>query len=193
MFSLPLWLDEIAIISFGFIGGVYFAFSFFVMQSLKKTSDSAAIRTMNAINVVILKSPFMLLFFFMVATVMRDSTLMVNNSLPAADQVQKLDKKDRVMYIYAGKPSSRYEDKYGSTAKIQLNDKFAVVEEVGAFVLAERASKRQELQNVLTTALKVDGDTKMGLVSDIKQELRKVNALKLNYTTRIGEYTQNID
>ena len=64
MFSLPLWLDEIAIISFGFIGGVYFAFSFFVMQSLKKTSDSDAIRTMNAINVVILKSPFMLLFFF---------------------------------------------------------------------------------------------------------------------------------
>jgi biopolymer transport protein ExbD len=135
----------------------------------------------------------MLLFFFMVATVMRDSTLMVNNSLPAADQVQKLDKKDRVMYIYAGKPSSRYEDKYGSAARIQLNDKFSVVEDVGAFVLAERASKRQELQNVLTTALKVDGDTKMGLVSDIKQELRKVNALKLNYTTRIGEYTQNIN
>ena len=154
----------------------------------KKGGELPAISTASLPDIV-----FMLLFFFMVATVMRDSTLMVNNSLPAADQVQKLDKKDRVMYIYAGKPSSRYEDKYGSTAKIQLNDKFAVVEEVGAFVLAERASKRQELQNVLTTALKVDGDAKMGLVSDIKQELRKVNALKLNYTTRIGEYTQNID
>ena len=46
-------------------------------------------------------------------------------------------------------------------------------------------------QNVLTTALKVDGETKMGLISDIKQELRKVNALKINYTTRIGDYTQN--
>tara|TARA_B100001559_G_C16199045_1_gene483587 strand:+ start:122 stop:628 length:507 start_codon:yes stop_codon:yes gene_type:complete len=64
MMSLLLWLDEIAIISFGFIGGVYFAFSFFVMQSLKKTSASNAIRTMNTINLVILKSPFMLLFFF---------------------------------------------------------------------------------------------------------------------------------
>ena len=53
-----------AILSFGFTGGVYFAFSFFVMQSLKKTSDSDAIRTMNTINQVILKSPFMLLFFF---------------------------------------------------------------------------------------------------------------------------------
>jgi len=154
----------------------------------KKGGDLPVISTASLPDIV-----FMLLFFFMVATVMRDSTLMVNNSLPAADQVQKLDKKDRVMYIYAGKPSSRYEDKYGSAARIQLNDKFAVVEEVGAFVLAERSSKRQELQNVLTTALKVDGETKMGLVSDIKQELRKVNALKLNYTTRIGEYTQNMN
>ena len=153
----------------------------------KKDGDLPAISTASLPDIV-----FMLLFFFMVATVMRDSTLMVNNSLPAADLIQKLDKKDRVIYIYAGKPSSRYEEKYGSTARIQLNDKFAVVAEVGAFVLAERASKRQELQNVLTTALKVDGETKMGLVSDIKQELRKVNALKINYTTRIGEYTQNL-
>ena len=118
---------------------------------------------------------------------------MVVNVLPAADQIQKLDKKDRVMYIYAGKPSSRYQDKYGSSAKIQLNDKFASVGEVGAFILAERAAKRQELQNVLTTSLKVDGDTKMGLITDIKQELRKVNALKINYTTRIGDYSQNMN
>lgn len=154
----------------------------------KKSGDLPAISTASLPDIV-----FMLLFFFMVATVMRDSTLMVANSLPAADQIQKLDKKDRVMYIYAGAPSSRYTDKYGTGARIQLNDKFASVEEVGAFILAERAAKRQELQNVLTTSLKVDGDTKMGLIQDIKQELRKVNALKINYTTRIGEYTQNMN
>ncbi len=154
----------------------------------KKTGDLPAISTASLPDIV-----FMLLFFFIVATVMRDSTLMVKNVLPAADQVQKLDKKDRVMYIYAGKPSSRYSDKYGTQARIQLNDKFSTVSEIGAFVLAERASKRQELQNVLTTALKVDGDTKMGLITDIKQELRKVNALKINYTTRIGDYSKNIE
>lgn len=152
----------------------------------KKGGELPAISTASLPDIV-----FMLLFFFMVATVMRDSTLMVKNQLPAADQIQKLDKKDRVMYIYAGEPSSRYTDKYGTQARIQLNDKFATVSEVGAFVLSERASKRQELQNVLTTSLKVDGDTKMGLITDIKQELRKVNALKINYTTRIGDYTQN--
>ena len=154
----------------------------------KKGGDLPAISTASLPDIV-----FMLLFFFMVATVMRDNTLMVTNTLPAADQVQKLDKKDRVMYIYAGKPSMRYKDKFGTEARIQLNDKFATVQDVAAFVLAEKASKRQELQNVLTTALKVDGDTKMGLISDIKQELRKVNALKINYTTRIGEYSQNLN
>lgn len=160
------------------------------MSKFKKSGNKGmpAISTASLPDIV-----FMLLFFFMVATVMRDSTLMVKNILPAADQIQKLDKKDRVMYIYAGKPSSRYSDKYGTQARIQLNDKFSTVGEIGAFVLAERASKRQELQNVLTTALKVDGDTKMGLITDIKQELRKVNALKINYTTRVGDYSKNIE
>ena len=154
----------------------------------KKGGDLPAISTASLPDIV-----FMLLFFFMVATVMRDNTLLVSNTLPAADQVQKLDKKDRVMYVYAGKPSARYQDKFGTQARIQLNDKFATVQDVAAFVLAEKASKRQELQNVLTTALKVDGDTKMGLISDIKQEMRKVNALKINYTTRVGDYSQNLN
>ena len=154
----------------------------------KKGGDLPAISTASLPDIV-----FMLLFFFMVATVMRDNTLLVSNTLPAADQVQKLDKKDRVMYIYAGKPSARYQGKFGTQARIQLNDKFATVQDVAAFVLAEKASKRQELQNVLTTALKVDGDTKMGLISDIKQELRKVNALKINYTTRVGDYSQSLN
>ena len=143
----------------------------------KNSGETPKISTASLPDIV-----FMLLFFFMVATVLRDNTLMIQNTLPAADQIQKLDKKDRVIYIYAGKPSARYQDKYGNQPRIQLNDKFATVSDVGAYVLAERASKREELQNVLTTALKVDGETKMGLISDIKQELRKVNALKINST-----------
>ena len=91
------------------------------------------------------------------------------------------------MYIYAGKPSARFQGQYGTEARIQLNDKFAEVEDIAAFINSERAAKREELIPFLTTALKVDSDTNMGLVSDIKQELRKVNALKINYTTRQGD------
>ena len=63
--SLLLLLDKIAIISFGFLGGVYFAFSFFVMQSLNEIDHKEAIKAMSSINLVILKSPFMIYFSFL--------------------------------------------------------------------------------------------------------------------------------
>jgi len=96
------------------------------------------------------------------------------------------------MYIYAGKPSPRYQERFGSEARIQLNDKFASVGEVQQFIFSERETKREELIPYLTTALKVDEETNMGLVSDIKQELRKAEALKINYTTKEGEALQNM-
>ncbi|APY11200.1 biopolymer transporter ExbD [Seonamhaeicola sp. NFXS20] len=152
------------------------------MSKFKKKKSGAlpAISTASLPDIV-----FMLLFFFMVATVMRENTLMIENNLPFADQVEKLDKKDLVMYIYAGKPSENFKQ-YGTEARIQLNDKLANVNEIAAFIAAERASKREELVPFLTTALKVDSDANMGLIGDIKQELRKVNALKINYTTKKG-------
>lgn len=152
----------------------------------KKTGDLPAISTASLPDIV-----FMLLFFFMVATVMRENTLLIKNTLPYADQIEKLDKKDLVMYIYAGAPSERFQGQYGKESRIQLNDKFADVKEIAAFIAAERASKREELIPFLTTALKVDKDANMGLVGDIKQELRKVNALKINYTTKRGDVSEN--
>jgi len=152
----------------------------------KKTGDLPAISTASLPDIV-----FMLLFFFMVATVMRENTLMVENKLPYADQLEKLDKKDLVMYIYAGKPSRDFQSKYGTESRIQLNDKFADVKDIASFIAAERASKREELVPFLITALKVDKDANMGLIGDIKQELRKVNALKINYTTKKGDVSQN--
>ena len=154
----------------------------------KKSSDLPAISTASLPDIV-----FMLLFFFMVATVMRENTLKVQNQLPFADQVEKLEKKDLVMYIYAGKPSARYQSSVGSEARIQLNDNFASVSEIQAFIYAEREAKREELVPFLTTALKVDKETNMGLVSDIKKELRKAEALKINYTTRTGDVSQNFE
>lgn len=123
---------------------------------------------------------------------MKDSSLLVENTLPNATEIKKLEKKDRVIYIYVGKPTQEYQKVFGTEPKIQLNDKFANVDEVGTFILAERAKKPQELQNVLTTALKVDKNANMGLITDIKQELRKVNALKVNYTTYEGDAFNNL-
>jgi biopolymer transport protein ExbD len=153
----------------------------------KKGGELPAVNTASLPDIV-----FMLLFFFMVATVMRQNTLMIENKLPQADQIEKLDKKNLVMYIYAGKPSQNYKKQFGNEARIQLNDKFADINDIAAFIAAERASKREEEIPFLTTALKVDSDANMGLVTDIKQELRKVNALKINYTTRKGNALEGL-
>lgn len=147
----------------------------------KKGSGTPGISTASLPDIV-----FMLLFFFMVATVMRDNELIIQNFLPKADQVTKLEKKDRVMFIYAGQPHERYQRQYGSGARIQLNDRLADVSEIKAFIFAERAARNPDLEKLLTTSLKVDKDVKMGLVTEIKQELRKVDALKINYTTTTG-------
>jgi biopolymer transport protein ExbD len=126
---------------------------------------------------------FMLLFFFMVATVMRDSTLMIENRLPSADQVEKL-KKDRTTFIYAGKPSSQYKQ-FGEEPRIQFNDAFIGVEDIKASVLQAQADMNEELQSKIVVGLKVDKDTHAGLVSDIKQELRKANTLKVMYIANV--------
>ncbi len=144
----------------------------------KKSGELPPVSTASLPDIV-----FMLLFFFMVATVMRDNDLKIENKLPGADQVEKLDK-DRSMFIYAGKPSAQYK-KFGTEARIQINDKFASIENVQAAVQEARAGLRPELQDRLVVALKVDENTNAGLVSDIKQKLREINALKIMYITNV--------
>lgn len=127
---------------------------------------------------------FMLLFFFMVSTTMREVDLNVQVLVPSASEVVKLEKKDLVSNIYVGIPMRKFQKSYGTEPRIQLNDQFATVDDIQAFIASEREARKEELRNKLTTSLKVDQYTKMGIVIDIKQELRKASALKLNYSTR---------
>ncbi|GFS04120.1 biopolymer transport protein ExbD/TolR [Elysia marginata] len=153
----------------------------------KKDGELPPVSTASLPDIV-----FMLLFFFMTVTVMKDSDLMLVNKLPEADQIQKLDKKDPVIYIYAGKPVLKYQSKFGTGAKIQINDTFVDVKEVAPKVLEYRSGLRQELREIFISALKIDSETNMGLISDLKQELREINALKLMYVTRQGGALGNI-
>ncbi|MEG1498599.1 MAG: biopolymer transporter ExbD [Bacteroidales bacterium] len=127
---------------------------------------------------------FMLLFFFMVITTMRQSTLFVKIAPPVATEVQKLEKKALVSYIYIGPPIEAH--KYGTEPRIQLNDQMANIAEIPAYIEEERLSRDEVDRPLLTTSLKVDKTVKMGIVSDVKQELRKVGALKINYSSAKG-------
>ena len=76
------------------------------MAKFKKDSkkETPAISTASLPDIV-----FMLLFFFMVSTTMREVTLMVQNNMPLATQIAKLEKKSLVSNIYVGKPTSQYQ------------------------------------------------------------------------------------
>jgi biopolymer transport protein ExbD len=155
--------------------------------SKKKEGGTPAISTASLPDIV-----FMLLFFFMVATVMRESgKKMVDVKMPSADQVKKIKKKGLVAFIYIGKPSKDYISKYGSEPKIQLEDAFAEPKDVGAFVMKFVDSKREEEKKAVVTSLKIDMEAGMGLIRDVKEELRKVNALKVNYSTKKGSVLNN--
>lgn len=127
---------------------------------------------------------FIILFFFMVTTTLREVTLKVRIKAPEATEVQKLEKKSLVSFIYIGPPiQSRI---YGTESRIQLNDSFRSIGDIAEYIYAEREQRDEADRQLLTTSLKVDSEVKMGIVTDVKQELRKVGAFKINYSTRKG-------
>ncbi len=127
---------------------------------------------------------FMLLFFFMVTTTMRNNSLKVINVTPKATEIEKLEKKSLVSYIYIGKPIKALQGAFGTAPRIQLNDAFKTKEDIFQFVEMEKDKRDEVERNLVTWSLKVDQKTKMGIVTEVKQELRKANALKINYSTK---------
>jgi len=127
---------------------------------------------------------FMLLFFFMVSTTMREVTLNVDIKLPEATELSKLEKKSLVSYIYVGEPKRQFQTMFGKAPRIQLNDQWANIGDIQDYVIAEREARDEAEQKFMITSLKIDENTKMGIVSDIKQELRKSAALHINYSSR---------
>lgn len=146
------------------------------MSRFKKKSDKGTpgISTASLPDII-----FMLLFFFMVTTTMRETELLVKISSPTAKEVQKLEKKSLVSFIYVGEP---VQSKLGTNTRIQLNESFASVDAIPEFIAKEREARDEADRKFLTTSLKVDKDTKMGIVTDIKQKLRRVGAFKINYS-----------
>ncbi|MFN4233212.1 MAG: ExbD/TolR family protein [Bacteroidia bacterium] len=151
------------------------------MAKFKKKGEGSvpAISTASLPDII-----FMLLFFFMVTTVMRETTLKVEVRTPMATEVAKLERKSLVSYIYIGKPIKNLQSVFGTEPRIQLNDAFATLQQLPDFVEAERNARNEAERPLLTFSLKVDKETKMGIVTDVKQELRKVQALKINYSTK---------
>lgn len=138
---------------------------------------------------------FMFLFFFMVITTMREATLKVHFTAPKATEIQKLEKKSLVANIYIGAPVNSNENTLPpGEVSVQLNDQTIKAEElvrdVRDFIGTEKESRDASERDKLTFSLKVDKDVQMRYVNTIKQELRKNNALKINYAASKNEKAQ---
>ncbi|MDD6103403.1 MAG: biopolymer transporter ExbD [Bacteroidales bacterium] len=127
---------------------------------------------------------FMILMFFMVSTSMRQTDRMVNVKLPEATEVTKLERKDLSCYIYIGSPLQQYQSQFGTDSRIQLNDSFKTTDDIRHFIAAEREALSEVDRELMSVSLKIDEGTRMGLVTDVKQELRRCSALKIMYAAR---------
>jgi len=140
----------------------------------KKTSTSQEIPLASLPDII-----FMLLFFFMVTTVLRESDILVEQKIPQAKELNKLERKSLVSYIYIGKPKKT---DLGTEPRVQLNDALAQPEDIALFVQQEKDKLTEAERDQITMALKVDRDVKMGIVVDVQQELKEVNARKILYS-----------
>lgn len=130
---------------------------------------------------------FTLLFFFMIVTTMRESRLKVEFTVPQAAELERLERKSLVTYLYVGRPAGPYRVRLGEESCIQLNDVLADTGDIRPYIEAERARLSEADRPRMQVSLKIDENTQMGIVADIKEVLRKVHALNVNYSARKRE------
>ena len=145
----------------------------------KRGNSNPAISTASLPDII-----FMLLFFFMVVTVLRNADIKVDVNVPQATELQKLEQKSLVNYLYIGRPKLAYEKTYGTSPRLQLNDKFATVHDIPLFLEQHRIKVAEAQRPRIFSSLRVDGDVTMGIVQDVKTQLRKSGQLKVNYSAK---------
>lgn len=148
----------------------------------KRGKSTPAISTASLPDII-----FMLLFFFMVVTVMREGERMVQVVTPMATQLEKLEKKSLVNTIYIGRPTQKYQSIYGTRPRVQLDDKFSnhLDGDIALFLEQHKLRVNEQLWGQIVTSIRADREVTMGIVTDVKTALRKSNQLKINYSATL--------
>ena len=122
---------------------------------------------------------FTVLFFFMIVTHMKENQMKVKYQVPEGTKLERLAKKSTISHIYIGKPYKR-----GGITAVQVNDKIVDVAEIEDFIAAERKRMSPDDAKQMTVSIKADKKADMGVITDVKQSLRRANALKILYSGR---------
>lgn len=110
---------------------------------------------------------FLLLVFFMVSTVfVRYRGVPVD--LPEAEKIEKLESRRNVLQIWID-----------SKGVIDIEDQSIPLDVLGPFV-----HQRLTANPRMIISLRGDKESQFGVVSDVMQELRKVEALRVNFSTK---------
>lgn len=125
---------------------------------------------------------FTVLFFFMIVTTMRETEMKVDYTMPEGHRLEKMTKRATTLYIYIGRPHDPDRADDGSGMCIQLNDRYAGIDDIEAFVEKERAIMAPDEVDRLTVNIKADRDVPMGMITDVKQMLRKSGVLNIVYS-----------
>lgn len=140
----------------------------------KKSADTSQDIPMSAMPDII----FMLLIFFMVTTVLREVELQVQINYTEAENIEKIEQKRLVSYIYIG-PEKLQGNQLGES-RVQIDD--ALIDDIGA--IRNIMYDKYKEQPKLIVSLRVNDETEFGIVTDVEQELREAGTLRLNYSTR---------
>ena len=130
------------------------------MKIERKTQESNEISTSSLPDII-----FMLLIFFMVTTVMREFEGL-DVIMPRAKMIEKLESKRHTSYIWATKDQI-----------ISVDDRLTSVDGLSSIMVSKMAKDPK-----LTVSLKSDAKATMKLITEIHNQLRKANALKLSYS-----------
>lgn len=113
---------------------------------------------------------FTLLFFFMIVSNMREAPHQLQFRIPSATELEKLDKESLVTYIFVNKEG-----------EIQLDYSVLPFENLASAIESKKQQIPQDKRDKMVVSFKIDRETKMGLVNDIKQIVRDSGILLIHF------------
>ncbi len=124
---------------------------------------------------------FTVLFFFMIVTHMREVTPKVRYDVPQGTELEK-SRKAGLVYIFIGKPVDAQGRVLSEDTRIQMNDRYVAISDIGREIRRERSQMSESDRQHMVVSIRADRDTEMGIINDVKQELRRAGALNVNYS-----------
>ncbi len=125
---------------------------------------------------------FILLFFFMVTTKMKENSPLVITELPKATQLKEVPTDKQKITISIGNAIDK--NLYGDGYIIQVGSNIIQPHQLNDVVsetLSKMKPSKRSVSNIVAY-LKADESIKMGIIHDVTQRLRKLGVLSIDYS-----------